>query len=153
MSNKNNGGNLTTSLIRLVIGIVVILGVCYGVFYSENNDSPKKAKTITADKTDNINNGFVGTWCAEHRMFGVPMHETLVFRSNKTGYYEVNTLSLQDLSNKRSTVHFTWKTVVPREVIKVLFIDGEDSEALFEIENGRLCNKSSRMNIYYEKEE
>ena len=54
MNNKNNEESLTTLLIRLVIAIVVIFGVCYGVFYFENNDSPKKTKTISADKTNNI---------------------------------------------------------------------------------------------------
>ena len=150
MNNKNNEESLTTLLIRLVITIVVILGACYGVFYSENNESPEKTKTISADKTNNINKEFVGTWCAEHRMFGVPMHETLVFRSDKTGYYEVNTLSLQDLSNNRRVEYFNWEMHIPPKVIKVIFNEGED---FYEIENGKLRSKSSRMNIYYEKEE
>ena len=152
MSNKNNEVSLTTLLIRLVITIVVILGACYGVFYSENNDSPEKTKTINTDKTNNINKGFVGTWCAEHRMFGVPMHETLVFDRDKTGYLEINTLSLRDLSNKRSKKNFLWEMVVPHKVVKVSFEYSED-EDFYEIVNGKLRSKSSRMNIYYEKEE
>ena len=53
---------------------------------------------------------------------------------------------------KRSKKKFFWEMVVPHKVVKVSFEYSED-EDFYEIVNGKLRSKSSRMNIYYEKEE
>lgn len=140
-----NNFNLRDYIIIAVSSIVVICGLVY----LNNPGFPKRTKKVVASKTNNINNEFIGTWCAEHRTLGVPMHETLVFKSDKSGYLEINTLSLKDGQNKTSKKNFNWRMHNPPKVIKVIFNDGEE---IFEIENGILRSKSSAFGVSYKKE-